>query len=129
MLANRNGTLVGIPFGAFIRTIGAKNARYTCAIASTRNNLFAGSLIRASISNATLQCGSPAAAFAIAHQARLQHAFALLRVVGTPHPAIPATIFTRRKSPAARRAAGEIPKFRKSLVRFIAAQRPKSPLV
>src|SRR6266581_2930746 len=68
MLANRNGTLVGIPFGAFIRTIGAKNARYTCAIASTRNNLFAGSLIRASISNATLQCGSPAAAFAIAHQ-------------------------------------------------------------
>src|SRR6266404_981417 len=38
MLLKRNGTLVGMPEGAFIRFIGAKNARYTCPMASTRNS-------------------------------------------------------------------------------------------
>src|ERR1700687_4185183 len=42
MLLNRNGTFVGTPEGAFMRFIGAKNARYTCAMASTRNSCLRG---------------------------------------------------------------------------------------
>ena len=42
MLLKRKGTLVGIPEGAFMRFIGAKNARYTCAMASTRNSFLRG---------------------------------------------------------------------------------------
>ena len=44
MLLNRNGTLVGIPEGAFMRFIGAKNARYTCPMASTRNSFLRGAV-------------------------------------------------------------------------------------
>src|SRR5258708_25155753 len=42
MLLKRNGTLVGMPEGAFMRFIGAKKARYTCAMASTRNSFLRG---------------------------------------------------------------------------------------
>src|SRR6202023_3005588 len=42
MLLKRNGTLVGTPEGAFMRFIGAKKARYTCAMASTRNSFLRG---------------------------------------------------------------------------------------
>src|SRR5712692_5167721 len=42
MLLKRKGTFVGIPEGAFIRFIGAKKARYTCAMASTRNSFLRG---------------------------------------------------------------------------------------
>src|ERR1700676_1651210 len=42
MVLKRKGTLVGMPEGAFMRFIGAKNARYTCAMASTRNSFLRG---------------------------------------------------------------------------------------
>src|SRR6266478_8152083 len=44
MLLKRNGTLVGMPEGAFMRFIGAKNARYTCPMASTRNSFLRGAV-------------------------------------------------------------------------------------
>src|SRR4029077_9941763 len=44
MLLNRNGTLVGTPEAAFMRFIGAKNARYTCPMASTRNSFLRGAV-------------------------------------------------------------------------------------
>src|SRR5258708_30648749 len=42
MLLKRNGTLVGMPEGAFMRFIGAKKAGYTCPMASTRNSFLRG---------------------------------------------------------------------------------------
>src|SRR5712664_3829760 len=44
MLLNKNGTLVGMPEGAFMRFMGAKKARYTCPIASTRNSFLRGAV-------------------------------------------------------------------------------------
>src|SRR6266481_3061659 len=44
IVLKRNGTLVGTPEGAFMRFIGAKNARYTCAMASTRNSFLRGAV-------------------------------------------------------------------------------------
>src|SRR5258706_3093435 len=50
MFPNRKGMLVGIPPGPVsLCGMGAKKARYTCAMASTRNSFFGASGMRASI--------------------------------------------------------------------------------